>query len=309
MTNTLDNMNFKPSEHFNLTGMLIVCLLLISSCSSDSNTTSAETTENDPADDVNAITRIGNLSESVSSFEGVTRIGWFEIDESDQIQIVDSAAAFVDVGAGNSLSNLVTSYLSTPGDTCIVEPRNPEPQRLLFNLSDTYQTVSVGEVITMFEVGAPFKYSELAHLGLATEGRYINYLDLPYPSPTSLSISAVGEVFSAFSLTVDKPAAITALSIVNGQPIPSGSTITWAATDDSDTMLNIRLEESTDDFATFVINCTVVDDGEFTLPANLDVGAGANTILQVATRQRVGSTRVNNDQVIMMRSTSVYRQF
>jgi len=92
------------------------------------------------------------------------------------------------------------------------------------------------------------------HLGLAHEGCYINYLDLQYPSPSALNISAIGEAFSEFSLPVDKPDLITGLSIENAQPIAAGSTFTWVAFQASDTMLVVRLEKSTDRVASFVVD-------------------------------------------------------
>lgn len=292
---------------YKVTGLSLCILFAISACNSKS--TESQQSETGSSDGVDNLLRISSLSESIDSFEGVNNIGWFEIDESDQLQLVDSNAVFFEIDSDNPQSNRATIFLDTPGDTCAVEYRDSMRETLFNDIKENGVTVSVGEVITMFEVGAPYKYSELAHLGLATEGSYINYLDLPYPSPDLLNISATGEAFSAFSLTVEKPSPLVGLSIANGRLINSGATISWSASEDTDTMLNIRLEESTGNVASFVVDCMVIDDGQFTLPTNTNLGVDANarTILQVANRLRVGSVRVGTDQVVMMRIASRYR--
>ncbi len=255
----------------NIKVLLISVLFVISACTSSSKSTDVEIPNPDPSVDGDSVGRITSLYESIDSLEGAVNIGWFEIDEVAQIPLVDSRAVFFELGGDNPEFNPVANFLKIPGDTCVVESRNPGPESMVIVSTDYYRTISVGEVITMFEVGAEYKYSELAHLGLATEGSYINYLDLPYPSPVSLNISATGEAFSAFSLTVEKPASLEGLSISNGQRISSGATITWSASADTDTMLNLSLEESSNNVASFVINCRLIDDGQFTLPANLEI--------------------------------------
>ena len=101
-------------------GLLICVLCAISACSSSSNTTASNDTGTNPPE-VDSLQRISSLSESIDSFEGVQRIGWFEIDESDQIPLVSSTAVFFEIDSANPQSNRATIFLDTLGDTCAVE--------------------------------------------------------------------------------------------------------------------------------------------------------------------------------------------
>ena len=299
------NINYK------ITSLLVFVLCFISACSSSSTTSEPQNAGTNLPGLVDGVQRISSLSEAIGSFEGVGRIGWFEIDESDQIPHVSSTAVFFEIDSANPQSNRATIFLDTLGDTCAVEYQNSRLETLFNDMRANGRTVCVGAVITMFEVDAPYKYSELAHVGLATEGAYISYLDLPYPSPALLNISAEGEVFSAFSLTVEKPSALSGLSVANGNSIDFGASITWSPSEDADTMLHLRMEQATNISSSFHVDCMLIDDGEFTLPTSLSLGidSASKLRLQVANRNRVGSVRVGTDKVVMVRSASRYRSY
>ncbi len=285
---------------------LVFGLLALTACSSDSKPVDEE---GSPAetDNVDPVTRIVSLSESIDSSEGVVNLGWFRMDELESDQLIFANAVFFEIN-GN-MNNPVTNFINRPGDSCVVTQTQGAIQIISNQVEDGFRTISAGEVVTMFEEGEEFKYSELGHRGLADEGRYISYMDMAFPSPSALNVSAVGEAFSAFSLTLDKPVTTTGLSIVNGQPVGLGTSITWDASEEGNTMLNLVLEETNDSFATFVVDCMVIDDGEFTLPTSLDIADGAQIILQSANRLSATSTRVGNDQVILMRGADLAREF
>jgi len=299
------NINYK------ITSLLVCVVCAIGACSSSSTTSEPQNAGTNPSNEVDSVRRISSLSESIDSFEGVERIGWFEIDESDQIPLVSSNAVFFEIDSANPQSNRATIFLDTQGDTCAVEYQNSRLETLFNDMRTNGRTVSVGEVITMFEVDAPYKYSELAHVGLATEGAYISYLDLPYPSPALLNISAVGEVFSSFSLTVEKPSALSGLSVANGNSVDFGASITWTPSADADTMLHLRMEQASSNLSSFYVDCMLIDDGEFGLPSSESLGIDSTSKLrlQVANRIRVGSERVGTDKVVMVRSASRYRTY
>lgn len=299
---TCQNFNAMKTK---LVGLLFFGLFALTACSSDSKTVDEQENTSEP-NSVDSITRISSLSESIDSSEGVVNIGWFRMDELESDQLIFANAVFFEVN-GN-MNNPVSNFLNRPGDSCVVKQTGSATQIISNQVEDGFRTISAGEVVTMFEEGEEFKYSELGHRGLADEGRYISYMDMAFPSPEALNVSAVGEAFSAFSLTLDKPATTTGLSIVNGQPVALGATIRWNASEVGDTMLNLVLEETNDSFATFVIDCMVIDDGEFTLPADMDIAAGAQTRLQSANRLSTTSTRVGNDLVVLMRGADLARE-
>lgn len=270
--------------------------LTLGACSSSTVTPEATTTSNP----------ITSLSDSVGNLTGVERLGWLEFFEDSEFEEIDEFATFVELSEQGQLSNPIFDLLETEGDTCTVEsiPFNaPTPTDELVN---NFSSLSAGEVLLLTSPAGT--YGELAELEIQNGTGYFGLGSLPFPAPSVLTASVPGAEFPAASVTVEAPPAIENFSLSIDELVEEGSTIQWTASGINDTLLSLSFfVQSTPDV---FIECMLIDDGEFTLPAsvNLEADALATTDAQLvfngAARVRVGASRQGSDLFIFIRSVS-----
>jgi hypothetical protein len=87
-----------------------------------------------------------------------------------------------------------------------------------------------------------------------------------------------------------------------------GSSIQWTASESNDTLVRVNFEVvgNVDIF----VSCTMIDDGEFTVPdsiftdANAIAGSEVQLVYDGTTRQRAAATRVGRDLFIAVISVN-----
>jgi len=144
-------------------------------------------------------------------------------------------------------------------------------------------SISAGEVITVTSPTGTF-----AELVRQDQDGFISYEpagNLPGAIPAGTVIDIPGDDFPAFSnVAVPMVAALTNVEASTGDSLEADSTITWGAGSDSNSTLSLSasvqiLPDFTDpnfDITNFdptleitSINCTIVDDGNFSFPASI----------------------------------------
>ncbi|MFK7860668.1 MAG: hypothetical protein AB8B64_17745 [Granulosicoccus sp.] len=257
--------------------VLMTGISLVSACSSSSDNTGSNT-------------RITSLSTSVGSLEGASQIGWFSITNDSEFDSVFASSIFFEAPA-NLQDNVAAMALTMQADTCVVEA-DLQLEAPLFEdrLLNDYVSVSAGEVLTLTSPNGT--YGELTRLDVQNGLMYLSLSDLAYPGPDSLTITIPGDQFVAASLTIDKPASVEEFTISNinaeDGTIKTGTTFSWNATTNLDTLLSVTLLDADSDFNpdnSFTASCLMVDDGEFTLPESVFIDA--NAILGSEARIRV----------------------
>lgn len=280
-------------------------VLAVSGCS-DSKDPSILTDSDSSSPSNNDDGQISRLLDSIGSFSGLQRIGWMQISDNIQSQQVSAFGTFFDIDRLNPQDNIIASILSNGGDTCVVEPFLPESPLLEDQLLNDFMSVSAGEVLTLGS--AEGSYAELERLDIQDGIGYLSFDQLSYPSPNSLLVSIPGDVFSASSLTIQKPSAIENMTLVVDSDVPMGTSFQWAPAVNNDTIITVTLfgaEESE-----FSVECFLVDDGDFTMPASVYTQADtlidgdSRLVFESASRVRALASRVGSDMFITVRSIS-----
>ncbi len=250
-------------------------------------------------------TPISSLSDSVGSLSDVERLGWFVLIDDAEFDEISGFATFFVLNEQDRLENPLTEVLDAVGDTCTVEELSFDAPTQTDELLNDFTSLSAGEILTLTSSNG--SYGELSRRELQSGIGYVSPDDLPYPSPTVLTASVPGDEFPAASVTVEAPSAVTNLTLDLNELVEEGTSIQWTASDSNDTILAMSFNDSTN-IDTF-IECYVIDDGEFTLPAIVhgEADALSPTDAQLtfdgAARVRAGSSRQGSDLFIFVRST------
>ncbi len=79
--------------------------------------------------------------------------------------------------------------------------------------------------------------------------------------PSGLTVDIPGDQFPAFAnIAIPDVAALTGVSPEIGSAVTGSTTYTWTPSNDPDSRINIDVDN---------VNCVVIDDGSFTIPANI----------------------------------------
>lgn len=284
---------------YTIPALVASSIFALSACSNSSK----DPDPTEPSDDSSS--KITSLLDSVGSFNNTDKLGWLMVfAEEEQVSFFGT---FFEIDGQNPQNNAIAELLSVQGDTCEVEEFSIDTPLLEDRLLNEYTSVSAGEVLTL--TSAAGSYGEMGRLEIQGGIGYISLDALPSPSPETLVASVPGDVFSAASVSIEKPQIVEGLTLAEAQVVPMGTAIQWTASESNDTLVtsNFDVQGNEDIFVT----CTMVDDGEFIVPntvftdASTILGSDAQLVFSGVSRQRAAATRVGSDLFIAV--NSVYR--
>lgn len=218
------------------------------------NTPTAPTTPTTVSGNVSQLGFIG--FEQFESFDGAS-------EESEIFAAFFNATDAFD-------ATLAQGAIFPANDTCIIEDDED------FNDLDTAPdidgvdfdniTLSAGDVITVSSPTGTF-----ASLQLISAFGFSGYqtdAEITGPLPTGLTVDIPGDQFPAFAnVSIPNAALVTGATPDSDQPIAANTTFSWNAGNNPDARVTISADD---------VFCTVVDDGSFTLPANIQAQLGSD---------------------------------
>ncbi len=122
-----------------------------------------------------------------------------------------------------------------------------------------FTSLSAGDVLTLTSPAGT--YASLMQTTTFGFTGYTNESDLIGEPPSGLVVNIPGDQFPAFNNVILPSVAVpTGLSPATDSPVAGNTTYTWTAGTDPDARILIYVDN---------IDCIVLDDGSFTIPANL----------------------------------------
>ncbi len=207
-------------------------------------------------------------SSSDNDRAAITQFGTFTLDEFTQTPTNNGStiaiAGFFDLPG--DISPFFSNIAHPTSDRCIIDGQQPSELDEAVAIFNDRVTISAGESLVLTSPLGTF-----ATLNRAMDGDSIFYLanDGLDNIPAELTLDIPGDAFPAFSnLAIPELADITDLSVTESV-LTDTSSFTWTPTGSSDTILVMDL-----DYESAVISCEIVDDGSFTLPAEIVAQTG-----------------------------------
>jgi len=233
---------------------LTTCIGLVG-CSSGSNDPDPNSPGTLPSI-TGTITQLG----FVSATEFAVNFGSTPQIESELSGIFVSSDQPIDAAA-------MQSALYPSADSCEVE--TSEETDFVFELpgiDTTFTTINAGEVITVTSPAGTYSSMEpLNFFGIVT---YANDDTVPGTLPSGLTLDIPGDQFPAFSNVEFPPAlALTGVTPELRTPVTPTTTYTWTPSGDPTSLVNIYMDN---------VDCIVLDDGSFTLPAEIQSQLDSN---------------------------------
>lgn len=286
-----------------LTSIMLMTALAATACSSSSDSPS-DSTPPDGNDTGGSGTPGGdgdgtpdNGSSGDASISGnLTQLGFVSIDESTDDEEVSIAAFFyrfpqqVDsalfAGAIGGLNDQDFCSVSVDDDSDDTIP-GLDADDLDDNFFESIQTLSAGEVITLASAAGD-SYGEMQLGTLFGIQVYGTTVEWAYPAPAPLVVNIPGDEFPAFN-NVQVPGAdpLSDFTTSTGGSLTAASTISWTANSSGGAHVIL---EATNDNSDVYLDCILVDDGSYTLPAatvaELDAELGSGWSLEVDDAER-----------------------
>lgn len=180
----------------------------------------------------------------------------------------------------------------------------------------TPEFVSAGEVIPF--TGASGSYAELHRnvtpaqtIGGFTTPEFTAYIvpegvTLTGPVPSDLSFSIPGDVFPAFAnVAVPAVEALQVQSPANGEAVTPTTTFTWTAGSTTDAVIEISVTSfNAQTMSITSLDCQAVDDGSFSIPADVQVEMGAGFSAFGASMSRSAYSALEQGGAVLIVSNS-----
>lgn len=193
----------------------------------------------------------------------ITQFGTFTLDEfvpsPTNFGSTVAIAGFFDLPG--DIAPFFSSIAHPTSDRCVIDGQQPSELDEAVAIFEDRVAISAGESLVLTSPLGTF-----ATLNRAMDGDSIFYLENDGLDniPAELTLDIPGDAFPAFSnLAIPEATDITDLS-VSEVVLTDTSTFTWTPIGSSNTILALDL-----DYESAVISCEIVDDGSFTLPADI----------------------------------------
>lgn len=249
--------------------------------------------------------------------------------------MVDISGVFVRSDLNLPSTDVINGYRPEL-DTCTLQTIDIGGSTIgLPNIDFLPEFVSAGEVITFIAAGSSF--TELQRS--ITPAQTVNGVSVPEliaytlpegtnltgPVPSDLTLNVPGDVFPSFSAASVPSVEALQVQSPGAEPVTASTTFIWTAGSNADAFIEISAFGTTFDpdtidpetfdpetidpevFAIHFLNCTVTDDGSFTIPTDIQAQMGSafsspnNTMSRTAFEtQQQGSAilNVSNSSVV-----------
>ncbi len=241
-----------------------------------------------------ALALSGCSSSSSSDQASITQLGIFTLDEfTPRPGTIGSTVAFA---AFFDLSDDISPYLSglaqPTSDRCVINGEQPSELAEAVTIIDERVAISAGDTLVLTSPLGTF-----ATMDKRVDEEFIIYstTDSLDNIPAELTIDIPGDAFPAFSnVAIPEDTDITDLS-VSEEALTDTSSFTWTPSGTSNTILAMELV-----YGSTFISCEIVDDGSFTLPAEIVAQTGPLTNGFVEFAVQVSENLVQSGNAVMI---------
>jgi len=244
---------------------LCATAILLTACSSDGtdvDDTTDMVEESGESEDIDA----DDSTDTESDTDIVTQFGSIFVSESLQDNTVIAGGDFFDISATpRSAADVLTDPPIT-SDSCtgsastqIETPETPENEPFPISAGETITLSSQGNTYTtLLRQGSEFVF-------------YSSENSLSSPAPAALTVDIPGDEFPSFTnISIPDVPALEINSPAIGEPITPLTEFSWAGNNDQNTFASISLRYTDTETGEVVfVSCQVVDDGNFTFPADI----------------------------------------
>lgn len=244
----------------------------------------------------------------------ITQWGLIDIDTEDEVEIAALFGQFV--GAGLSATQFQTDLIPDL-DECevdtvaIVEAEGGDgDDDLDIEFSEDFDYISAGESIFINSAGG--SYAMLSREIDDEDDTIFYFMEvgsaLIGPAPSNLSVSIPGDIFPAFStVAIPNVAELEFSSPMDGELITPSTQFVWNAGSSNNSYVNLSATYIDDALTEVTVDCLVIDDGEFSLPAATQAELGTEFSTEDAdfSRTSYSITTVNGATVAVRNTTDI----
>lgn len=305
------------------TTMIMSSIVLVGCSSSGSSSVATEGTDNNSVtagDDANAggedITGdVGSSPPTNTGSGNATQWGFVEVEDSTSGSEVGLSANFIEISTPLAISAVVDAY-SPDLDTCEVSNFSPTTGGDDFELPDidgidsTFTTISAGQsLVFTSNTGTYAELQESTILGFTFYEPTVESILGPLPEILTLDIP--GAEFPSYS-NVSIPTLGTVESISPsglGAAITPTTQFTWAAATIENAYMELDVSSiNLSDASTISVSCIVVDDGEFSFPAETQsaMGESFNSLFGFSLQRKLNIILESGNSLLIVESSSSY---